>query len=307
MSETFEFTASDGARLHCYRWLPEATPRGIIHIAHGMGEHAGRYDPVGSHLAEADYVVIADDHRGHGKTATTLGHFGEDGWNRAITDLSELIADHRGNWPGIPVVLLGHSMGAMMTQHYLTRHGTTVDMAILSGSPGFAGGFQSWLVRTITRFERWRVGPEGKSGLLEFLIFGSANKAFEDETPEPTGFEWLSRDAAEVRRYVDDPMCGFVPDTGSLFDLFAGNHEAASADGVLRIPAWLPVLVFSGTADPVHGEMKNIDRLLSLYRSHGMKVDTIFYDGGRHEMFNETNRSAVLADVTSWIDGRCRS
>lgn len=300
--DTYEFTASDGKRTVCYRWSQTTDPRAVIHIAHGMGEHAARYDWVATQLAAAGYQVFANDHRGHGKTAEILGNFGEDGWNRAITDLSELIADHKAQFPDKPMVLLGHSMGAMLTQQYLELHGGSLDAAIISGSPGFAGFLQGFITRLLVRFERWRLGPDGDSELLQGLLFGAANRNFEDELEAPTGYEWLSRDAEQVKRYVEDPMCGFVPCTGSLFDIFAGASWTQQASSVAMIPTTLPIYLFSGESDPVHAEMKNIDRLLSMYRDHGLRVDTTFYPGGRHEMFNETNREQVIGDVLAWLD-----
>ncbi|XOV88479.1 MAG: alpha/beta hydrolase [Pseudomonadota bacterium] len=304
MSDTFEFTASDGHKVFCYRWLPHANPRALVHIAHGMGEHAGRYDFLASRLVDAGYAVYANDHRGHGRTAEVPGQFGEDGWNRAIADLYELIASHQQAWPGKPLILLGHSMGAMLTQQYMATHGNTLDAVILSGSPGFAGRLQGWVSRLLVRFECWRVGPLGSSPLLQRVLFGSANKAFEQDLPEPTGFEWLSRDNDQVRAYIDDPLCGFVPCPGSLSDIFAGASWTQTREAVSAIPPVLPVYVFSGTDDPVHNRRKNMDRMLLSFGQQGITPETRFYAGGRHEMLNETNREEVVADVINWLNQR---
>ncbi|MCB1644574.1 MAG: lysophospholipase [Pseudomonadales bacterium] len=299
--ETFEFLASDGHKVHCYRWLPGSGVRGVIHLAHGMGEHAGRYDWVAQQLNAAGFAVYADDHRGHGKTADTLGDFGPDGWNRALRDLKELIHTLRTNYPSVPVVLMGHSMGAMLTQQYIELYGDTLDAAVISGSPGFASPFFGWLVTQICRFEAWRLGPLRESALLQNLIFGSANKDFEAGTESPTGFEWLSRDQAEVTKYAEDPLCGFVPFPASLKDIFTGARWTQKVTSVAQIPTNLPLYLFSGTADPVHNQMKDLQRLLDRYRSAGLQVDTAFYEGGRHEMLNETNRNEVTEALISWL------
>lgn len=304
MSETRWVDAPDGTRVFLYEWQPEGELRGMIHIAHGMGEHAGRYDRVATQLAAAGFLVTADDHRGHGKTATSLGDFGEDGWNRTLLDLFEIMTDHRASHPDKPLILLGHSMGSMLAQHYITRWSSSIDGCVLSGSPGQASFLQSLILRLVVRFERWRLGPGANSSVLEFLIFGSANKAFEDDVPEPTGFEWLSRDAAEVQAYVDDPLCGFVPCTGSLFDVFSGNHEAQQASSIATISSSLPLYVFAGDADPVNNALGNINRLLDRYRDQGLDITTRFYTEGRHEMFNEINRDEVMADLLHWLDQR---
>ncbi len=301
-AEEFEFVAGDGAAIHCYRWAPASTPRAAIHVAHGMGEHAGRYDTLGQELAAAGYFVIANDHRGHGRTAApnALGDLGVDGWNRVVEDMRELNG-HLGELaPGVPKVLLGHSMGAMLSQLYVNRYGDSIAALALSGSPGIGAAFGLWMSHTIARFERLRLGRDGASPLMQKLLFGAANESFDGDT----GFEWLSRDAAEVAKYVDDPLCGFVLRVGSLCDLFAGSRLARKAREIARVPRALPVFVFAGAADPVHDDGKGIERLLKRYREAGLaNVTHKLYPDGRHEMFNEINRDDVVADLLRWLDG----
>jgi alpha-beta hydrolase superfamily lysophospholipase len=298
----FGFVASDGKEIHCYRWQPAGKPRAFIHIAHGMGEHAARYRDVARRLAEAGYLVVADDHRGHGETAGLehLGDFGPGGWDRVIEDVHEINAHVSADLPGAPRVLLGHSMGAMLAQQYLYRHGTTLQAAVISGSPGLGTAFQLFLMHTIARFERARLGAAASSPLLDRLVFGAANDPFEGDT----GFEWLSRDVEQVRRYVADPFCGFVVRTGSLCDLFAGARQARRKKSIALIPKTLPIYVFSGSADPVFGGT-GLHRLEKRYRDAGIVDLTVrLYEGGRHEMFNETNRDEVIDDLLGWLDRR---
>ena len=305
-ADTFYFEASDGAQIFCHRWYPQTTPRAAIHIAHGMGEHSARYARVAAPLVEAGYAVLADDHRGHGQTATAagpdcLGDFGPGGWDRVVEDARELNNHLAGEFPGVPRVLFGHSMGSMLAQQYLYRYGETLDAAVLSGSPGFGTAFQLFFSHTIARFERWRLGPSGESALMDKLLFGNANEPFDG--PEANGFEWLSRDAAEVRAYVDDPFCGFVVRTGGLCTLFGGSRVTRKKASCAKIPVTLPIYLFCGVDDPVHGELKNINRLLKRYREAGISnLQHRFYEGGRHEMLNETNRDEVTSDLLAWLD-----
>ncbi len=298
--DTYTFTASDQHRVQCYRWLPTGDVRQIVQIAHGMGEHAARYDDFAGKLCDQGCLVVASDHRGHGKTAEILGDFGEDGWNRTLKDMLEINRAIRAQYPGTPVVLFGHSMGAMLTQHYLCLYGESVDAAILSGSPGFSSWLPSVLIGATIQLEIWRLGPKANSDRLQALLFGKANTPFESDGGQTSGFEWLSRDATEVQKYIDDPLCGFVPCCISLQQVFAGARQSSQLKHIRRIPK-IPILLFSGTEDPVHGERKNIDRLLQRYRAAGLSVATRFYAGGRHEMLNETNKDEVIADVTSWL------
>ena len=300
--EKIDFQGDDGKAIHLCRWTPAAAPKAAVQIAHGMGEHIARYQGVAKRLNEAGYVVYGNDHRGHGRTdPDRLGDLGAGGWEAVIADarrLNERIAEEH---PRLKRILLGHSMGAMLAQQYLCRHGATLSAAVLSGSPGFSGFLASILPRLIARIEAWRLGPDGDSALLANLLFRQANKAF--DAKDASGFEWLSRDADEVRKYVDDPFCGAVLRAGSLLALFRGAKEASSPIRIAGIPSSLPIHVISGTADPVHNEMKNLNRLFRRYEQGVLKVSRALYEDGRHELFNETNRRQVLDDLVDWLDG----
>jgi len=301
--EICPFKASDARSIRLYRWLPVGTPRATIQIAHGMGEHAARYDELGRRLAAASYVVYANDHRGHGATAEPglQGYLGDDGWNRVIDDAHEISEHIAATHPDLPRVLLGHSMGSMLAQQYLYRYGAGLTAAILSGTPGFAGWFQGWLSHTLARIERRRLGVTAESPLMQKLLFGKSNAEFDG--PGATGYEWLSRDAERVAAYAADPACGFVLRAGSLCDLFVGAREARRMRNVNAIPADLPLLIVSGSADPVHAGTSNIERMLKKYRQRLPRIDYRLYPEGRHELFNETNREEVFQDLLAWLDG----
>lgn len=298
--ETFKHTAKDGTELHCYRWAPEGEARATIYIAHGMGEHAGRYDWTANKLSERGYLVIANDHRGHGQTAKTLGDFGTDGWNRTIDDIFDMMKTY--STLGKPKILMGHSMGAMLSQQFVTRYGFSLDALVLSGSPGFGPLLMNWITRLLCWIEHKRLGPLKESGLLDSLIFGAANKSFEVDNPNANGFEWLTRDEAEVQKYIDDEYCGFVPFPGSLGEIFAGVGTSQDKHQIRDIPQELPIYVFSGAADPVHNDLKNINRLLSAWRNRGLTTTTKFYADGRHEMLNEINKDDVIENLIAWLE-----
>jgi alpha-beta hydrolase superfamily lysophospholipase len=304
--ETFHLAASDGCNISCYQWLID-TPKAVIHIAHGMGEHAQRYDHVAERLNQGGYSVYANDHRGHGGTgAASPGYMGADGWNRLLADAFELNRLIRERHSELPVVLLGHSMGSMMAQQYITRYGASINALVLSGSPGFKAKSYNPIPRWLLKFENWRHGPAGTSDLMQKALFGSANRPF--DTPEATGYEWLSRDAQEVQKYVDDPGCGFVLSTQSLVDLYAGSAATQQTKSVEKIPKDLPMYVFAGSEDPVHGEKQDIVRMVNAYKGARISnIDLKWYDGGRHEMFNETNRDQVINDLITWLDANVSS
>ncbi|NKC01717.1 MAG: alpha/beta fold hydrolase [Pseudomonadales bacterium] len=303
--KSFALAASDGVDVACYH-RPTAAPRAVVHIAHGMGEHAQRYDWVGEQFALAGLATYANDHRGHGQTGSAgtdqaQGYFGPDGWNRVVADAYELNQHIRANHPDVPVILLGHSMGSMLAQHYITRHGSSIDGLILSGSPGFKAKSRNPIPGWILGFETRRVGISGQSPLMQKLLFSSANNDFSSETA--TGFEWLSRDQSQVDLYVQDKNCGFVIATGSLRDLQAGAAVAADAAHLACIPKSLPTLVFSGRKDPVHNGGADVERMVAAYKDTGLtQVQLRWYADGRHEMLNETNRDVVVTDLLQWLE-----
>ena len=297
--DEFSLRASDGADIACYCWRPTTTPRAVVLIAHGMGEHAKRYDWVAQQLTAAGYAVYANDHRGHGETAADgPGYLGGDGWNRVLADAYEINRHVAKAYPEVPRVLLGHSMGALLAQQYVTRHPATIDALALSGSGGFRR--RSLIASALLWIEHKRLAADATSSVMQGALFGNANKPFDG--PDATGFEWLSRDAEQVQAYIDDPACGGVLAIGSLAEFFEGGRAAQEPASVARIPNQLPIYIFSGTDDPVHQEQTGINRMIDAYRNAGAeRLEYRFYAGGRHEMFNETNRDEVVADLLAWL------
>ena len=299
--DSFSLSASDGHEVACYSWVPE-NPKAVVQIAHGMGEHARRYDWVAQKLNDQGYAVYANDHRGHGGTSgPALGYMGADGWNRSLADLYELGQFAKGKHAGLKLVLLGHSMGSMLSQQYITRYGCSIDALVLSGSPGFKDSKLGFINRFLMKFERWRHGPDGTSELMQNAIFGNSNAPFDG--PGATGYEWLSRDQEQVDAYIADEQCGFVLSPGSLIDMSQGSAIAQDKLSLLCIPQNLPIYIFSGSEDPVHGEQADLDRMVNAYRKRGLTQLTYkLYPGGRHEMFNETNKDEVVTDLVQWLN-----
>jgi alpha-beta hydrolase superfamily lysophospholipase len=304
-ADTFKFKVEDQKELFVYRWLPDegAKKKAIVHIAHGMAEHGGRYARVAEALVEAGYAVYADDHRGHGKTAADgeLGWMGPDGFRRAMQDLQQLIVYEKGENPGLPAVLFGHSMGSYLTQAFLIEAGASLRAAVLSGTGGKPSLIAS-LGRLVARVERARLGPKGQSALLKALSFDEFNKGFR---PNRTAFDWLSRDEAEVDKYVADPLCGFAVSTQLWVDLLDGLAAISDPAQQAKVPRDLPIYVFAGSEDPVGEKTRSIQQLLGAYGRAGVQdVTHQFYAGARHETLNETNRDEVTRNLVAWLDAR---
>ena len=299
--DSFSLSASDGHEVACYSWVLD-NPKAVVQIAHGMGEHARRYDWVAQQLKANGYAVYANDHRGHGETSgPVLGYMGADGWNRSLADMYELGQLARGEHEGLKLILLGHSMGSMLSQQFITRYGCSIDALVLSGSPGFKESKLAFINHLLMKFECWRHGPDGTSMLMQNAIFGNSNAPFDG--PGATGYEWLSRDQEEVATYMADDQCGFVLSPASLIDMSQGSAISQDKLSLLRIPQNLPIYIFSGAEDPVHGKQVDLDRLVNAYRKRGLsQLSYKLYPGGRHEMLNETNKNEVVTELVQWLE-----
>ena len=298
-----EFTTSDGLTLAYDDIAPPDYERAIL-LVHGFvsnrdegWKRTGWYTA----LERRRFRVIALDQRGHGRTAErgVLGHYADaDGWNKVVGDLATLNHHIRKQHPQAPIFLLGHSMGSYIGMAYLMQHSCSLQGAILSGS-----NYQPLPVyqaaSLITRFERWRLGPTGRSRLIDFLSFGSFNKAFK---PNRTAYDWLSRDPAQVDAYASDPLCGFRCTNQLWIDLLGGLQQISKASNLAQIDPGLPLLIMGGECDPV-SEGKRLKHLAHALREAGCQdVQLTLYPQARHEVFNETNRDEVTADLLTWLD-----
>jgi alpha-beta hydrolase superfamily lysophospholipase len=270
--ERFRYEGQDGTGLAGFRWSGGGKPKAAIQLAHGAGEHAMRYFEVLKPIVEAGYVVYAADHRGHGMTSgmSSLGDFGPGGAPAAVDDMAVLMRLIAEREPALPRILFGHSMGAMFSQAWVLEHSALIDALVLSGT----------------------AGPSP-------MRVESINARFE---PARTPYDWLSRDPAEVDKYIADPFCGirFKPESQASF---VSLRERKLDSGTLgRIKQGLPVYIFVGDADPVNDDLKRLTPLVDAYRAAGLDVTLKVYPGGRHEMLNETNRNEVVADLKAWLD-----
>lgn len=294
--------AGDGRKILVDYWPVEAgaAPTAIVQVLHGLAEHPARYGRFAAACQAKGYAVIAHNHRGHGENCPEeeLGFFGEhDGWAKVISDVRTVEQDIRHRFPGVPRVLLGHSMGSFIAQAFFSQHPDGADALILSASnlPPVA---QVLPGHWIARFIGWRHGKRARSELLNKLGFGEFNKRF---APNRTAYDWLSRDENEVDRYVNDPLCGFDSSNGLWADLTGALLKVGKRSSLEKIPAGLPILITGGEKDPVGG-IKGMNALATAYRRSGHdKVTLRTYPDGRHEMLNEVNRDEFTADVLAWI------
>ncbi|MBT1546458.1 alpha/beta hydrolase [Curtobacterium aurantiacum] len=272
------FTDAHGVEIVYSTWRA-ARPRGVVQIAHGVGEHGLRYEPLAQDLVRAGYTVHANDHRGHGRTGLAqwdgdhakLGRLGPGGLRAAIAAVEQMGAVARADEPGLPLVLLGHSWGSLMAQRIVNTSSASYDGVVLSAS---AYRLPGWM----------------NSGDLNARHAGSG----------PTKFEWLTRDRKIIDAVAVDPLA-VEADVIGLF----GLADTLRLLGVPRrgIPHDLPMLLQVGSDDALGGP-RSIERLAQAYRRRGRLSDVTVqvYEGARHEIYNETNRDEVVADLVAWLD-----
>lgn len=287
-SSTSSFLSNaDGTKVATCTWADVAgKPVGAVQIAHGLAEHGERYDRFARQLNAAGFVVHAVDHRGHGRTAGgRLGDFGAAGFSGLIADVAQYGSALRAQHGSLPVFLFAHSMGSFAAQAALLDHASTWAGVILSGSTALDA-----LAAAMAN-----APADAPAGLAAF------NAGFEHRT----GYEWLSRDDAEVDAYVADPWCGWEVPGDVIPALFAPAARLADPALLAGIRRDLPLLIASGDADPLAGGGALIELLGQRYRDAGIADMTVkLYPAARHEILNETNRDEVTADIVAWLRAR---
>lgn len=277
-TRTAEFTDAHGIVIVYDVHTAVGTPRGVVQLLHGVGEHAGRYGKLIAALTESGFTVYADDHRGHGRTGVRqhdgiakLGRLGPGGLNAAVDAVWQLTQIIRDENPDLPLVLLGHSWGSFLSQMLLNAHPEAYDAVILSGSA-------------------YRTPRDLNAAPLNARWDG----------PDATGFEWLSRDPAVWEEFANDPLTTDEP----LLKLF-GPIEALKLYGRPKkdLGRDIPVLLLVGRDDPVGGP-RSVHKLADAYRNRSGLTDvtTLVYPDARHEIFNELQQGEVRADVLAWLD-----
>ena len=285
--ERFQFTSADDLSIACVKWSGQHDVRGVVQIAHGLGEHIGRYAELAEILVRGEFVVYGNDHRGHGLTAKPSGSFGEfglGGFDQLVDDMVSLRVIAKNEHPGKPYILLGHSMGSVAAQQFILDHSHSIDGLALSGS-----GALDCLARLAQSI------PAGEDPMKLM------NASFE---PARTPFDWLSRDNAQVDAFINDPLCFPLLNPSSMQSFVDAFPRLADPRELRRVRENLPIYIFSGSDDPVGQRLKGVRVLLDRYHSAGIEsLVHDFYSGGRHEMLHELNRREVITNLLVWISG----
>ena len=294
------FVSVAGPQLDYRIWLPEGKPKAIVQLVHGMAEHIDRYDATARAFSDAGYLVVGHTHLGHGPRADVKGYFAKkDGWQCLIDDVHALRLRTEKHYPGLPYILLGHSMGSFVARCYIQQYAEGMAGVVLSGT----GYFPKPMVLAglaAANLVCFFGGAKKPSPLINRLAFSSSNKPF---APNRTDFDWLTRVEAEVDQYVADPCCGFLFTGSGYRDMFRGLNRLANLKNLQKVPKGLPVMLISGDQDPVGGMGAGVKQVAAEFVSAGVK-DTVFrlHTKDRHEVFNEEDREEAWAEVIQWMD-----
>ncbi len=304
--EDFYFESSTRKnKIHALKCIPDAAPRAVIQIAHGIAEHVERYRDFMSFLAANGFVAVANDHLGHGKSIAApseQGFFAEtNGWRHVVDDMDLLREKMRQEFPDLPYIFFGHSMGSFLTRTYMILHPEKYDAAILSGTGHQAKGLitaGSAAAELMTKLK----GPRADGTFLNNMAFGSYCKKIANiRTP----FDWLSRASAQVDKYISDPLCGFVAKVSLYRDMMSGVKFITEQKNIDRMNKDRPVYFMSGEDDPVGDYGEGVKRAYQAFLRAGLHDVTMhLYPGGRHEMLNEINKEDVYQDILRWLNSK---
>lgn len=306
IEKIFSFYSKDEREIFVYKWeRKEQELKGVVQISHGMAETARRYKDFARELTRNGYIVYANDHRGHGKSADDIenqGYLGEgNAFPLLIDDMAQLSNQIKNKHPDLPLYLFSHSMGSFASQRYIMDYPNQLDGLILSGSNGKQGIILS-LGKILSKIEVLFRGKKAKSRIMNKITFGHYNRQFEEES---TGVEWLTRDREKQIDYLKNPYCGSIFPASFYATFLDSLQYVEDENNFHKIPKDLPIYILSGDQDPVGDFSKGVKKLRNRYQKQGVKdLEMKIYEGARHELLNEINREEVIADIIQWFEAR---
>ena len=291
-------------RLHCCRWTPAGEIRAVVQIIHGIAEFVERYDDFAGYLNSLGFLVVAEDHMGHGQSVGKEGIQGyfHGGWFAAVEDSVNLLRQTREEYPDVPYILFGHSMGSFMTRTILAKYPDTgITAAVICGTGWQPRPLLPVAIR-VCQAVCSRVGEQNPSPWLQNLVFGGYNAHVEHPRTE---YDWLTRDKNMVDAYIAHPSCGFTASSGLLRELLKGILYVEQPENLGRMKKDLPILFVAGGEDPVGSYGKGVKKTAEEFKKAGMEdVRLRLFPLCRHEILNEINRQEIYEFISSWMESK---
>ena len=301
MRSDFSYPSVGAGTLHGCVWTPEGEIKAVVQIIHGIAEYIERYDAFAEYLNTLGFLVVAEDHMGHGQSVNGEGVRGyfSGGWFAAVEDTMVLLRGTRAAYPDIPYILFGHSMGSFMARTILCKYPDSgISAAVICGTGWQPPALLPPVIALIDQVCK-KSGEDKPSALLQKLVFGSYNSRVEHPR---TQFDWLTRDAKQVDAYIANPMCGFTASAGLLRELMKGIAYIEKPENLAAMNKELPVFFIAGGDDPVGNYGKGVRKAAEAFQKAGMtNVTTRIYPLCRHEILNEINKEEIYEDVAQWI------
>jgi len=302
MYQDFWYPSCGAGTIHGCRWEPEGQPRAVVQILHGIADFAARYDEFAAYLTTLGYLVVAEDHMGHGESINGEGIQGyfHGGWDAAVEDSCRLMRDIQKEFPNVPFVLFGHSMGSFMARTILCKYPDAgISAAVICGTTWAPAAPMPLMIKLCEGVCK-KDGETNPSPKLQNAVFGSYNRKIAHPRTE---FDWISRDREKVKFYVEHPLCGFTATAGLLRDMMKGMHYMQNKENLSRMNKDIPVFFVAGGDDPVGGYGSGVRKAAEGFRKYGMKdVSLRIYPLCRHEILNEINRQEIFEDIGEWIE-----
>ena len=302
MKEVYIPSINNRNQLHVAIWEPQRETKAILQISHGMVEYIVRYDDFAKHLNQQGILVIGNDHLGHGQSVldeSEFGYFGKEKGSAVVDDLYEVTKYAKKQYgENIPYFLMGHSMGSFMARRYLMTYGEKITGAIISGT-----GYKTAPVLAVAFFftavTKFFYGERYRSPFMKWLVFHTYNRKIADVK---TKNDWLTRDAAVVAAYNENPYCKFSFTVNGYETLFGAIKYIQKQNNWEETPKQLPILMIAGEEDPVGSYGKDVKKVYKKYQQLGCNhIELKLYQDDRHELVNELDREVVYADISQWI------
>lgn len=306
MKREFYFRSKDKeTQIHAIEWKPEGEVKGVLQLCHGMVEYIDRYHDFAEFMSKQGYYVVGHDHLGHGQSVVSedkLGYFAEKkGNDRVIGDIHQLRLKTEEKYSGIPYFMMGHSMGSFLVRQYAGVYGEGLSGVIIMGT-----GNQATVTLNagmfVCKFISMLRGWEHRSKLVDSMAVGAYDKVFAKETD---GSNWLSRNVDVVKKYKNDPRCGFRFTVNAYYNMFKGMKKMNDQEANGTTPKDLPVFFVAGDDDPVGNMGIGVRHVYEKYQKLGMKDVAIkLYPDNRHEILNEFDKEIVYQDLLNWLDSK---